>query len=109
MPRQTFVWDKDAHELVPAAIYYNRPRPDRRSGLPRPAVFSDTQEIKSMANGKMYDSKSRYRADLKAMGFTEVGNDSSFQPENVKMRDPTADLPSAHEDVKQAIEQLSSR
>ena len=39
-------------------------------------VISDTMDpIISMADGKPYDSKSRYRADLRARGLIEVGND----------------------------------
>jgi hypothetical protein len=109
MPRETWVWDREAHKLVPAAEYYSRPHLDTRSALGRPYVIGDGCEIKSMANGEMYTSKAKYRADLRAMGFTEVGNDRSFQPENVQRRDPTADLPPAELDVKRAIEEVSSR
>lgn len=43
---------------------------------PRFYVQSDTIEpFRSMADNRMYDSKSRYRADLKARGMIEVGNE----------------------------------
>lgn len=39
-------------------------------------VISDTIDpFRSMADGQMYDSKSRYRRDLAARGLAEVGND----------------------------------
>lgn len=39
-------------------------------------VQSDTVDgFRSMADGKMYDSKSKYRAELKARGLVELGND----------------------------------
>ena len=33
------------------------------------------QPFKSMADGKMYDSKSAYRREIKARGFEELGNE----------------------------------
>lgn len=39
-------------------------------------IISDSMDpIRSMADGKMYDSKSRYRSDLRARGLIEVGNE----------------------------------
>lgn len=41
-----------------------------------PQIISDTIEpFRSHADGKMYSSKSRYRADLRARGLIEVGNE----------------------------------
>ena len=41
-----------------------------------PYIQSDTMDpIRSMADGRMYDSKSRYRADIRARGLIEVGNE----------------------------------
>lgn len=42
-----------------------------------------------MADGQIYDSKSAYRAELKARGYREVGNDAPaaprpYTPENVE-------------------------
>jgi hypothetical protein len=48
-----------------------------RSDLPSPGLISDQHEpFLSMADGKVYDSKSAYRRTLKAKGLTEVGNDA---------------------------------
>lgn len=45
---------------------------------PRPRVHfigDQHRPFRSMADGKMYDSKSRYRAEIKARGYVELGND----------------------------------
>jgi hypothetical protein len=57
-------------------------RPDFREGrsptLTTPAFLRDGMDpVQSMATGKFYDSKSAIRAEYKALGLTEVGNDSS--------------------------------
>lgn len=36
-------------------------------------------EVESMANGKVYSDKAKYRADLKAMGYVEVGNEDTIK------------------------------
>lgn len=47
-----------------------------RSHLPAPMLALDTMDaIQSQASGKMYDSKSAIRAEYKALGYVEVGND----------------------------------
>lgn len=61
-------------------------------------VISDNMDaVRSMADGKMYDSKSRYRADLRARGYIEVGNDS--QPQR------RVELPPVREALRQAYQQ----
>lgn len=50
-----------------------------QSDLSGPFIASDTmQGVRSMLDGKMYDSKSRLRATYKAAGVVEVGNDPSL-------------------------------
>jgi hypothetical protein len=47
-----------------------------RSGLAAPMLNLDTTAFfKSMADGKIYDSKSQYRSSLKAHGMQEIGNE----------------------------------
>lgn len=47
-----------------------------RSILPAPMIITDTmQPVKSMLDGKIYDSKSHLRSTYKAAGVIEVGND----------------------------------
>lgn len=62
-------------------------------------VISDTMEpMRSMADGKMYDSKSQYRGDLRARGLIEVGND------RIERRPVQA--PPVREHMRQALRQL---
>ncbi len=50
--------------------------PDNRSDLASPGLIRDQIEpFMSMADGKLYDSKSAYRGTLKARGLTEVGSE----------------------------------
>lgn len=61
-------------------------------------IISDHHEpFKSMADGKMYDSKSAYRQECRARGMEEVGND-------VEMRRPEVDHGDIERDVAAAIE-----
>ena len=66
-------WVSRNGRLVPA-----RGRAGRwRAAAGAPATIADSMEpTTSMADGRTYDSKSRYRAELKALGFVELGNDS---------------------------------
>lgn len=104
MPR--FRYDKDLDEVVeirPQSNYFE----EETKG---PNVISDTME--GGVNGtramyredkKHFDSKSTYRADVKAHGLAEVGNDlnmASFRP--VVPKDYYGKR------VKQAYEQFSS-
>lgn len=50
-------------------------------------VTDDTVEhFKSHADGKMYSSKKKYRQEIRARGFEEVGNDSgkTIEADNVR-------------------------
>ncbi len=50
--------------------------PDNRSDLAAPGLIRDQIDpFKSMADGKLYDSKSAYRQTLKDRGLTEVGSE----------------------------------
>jgi hypothetical protein len=54
-------------------------RPERaRSHLPAPFVISDAMHggVRSMLDGKEYDSKSALRASYRAAGVEEMGNDA---------------------------------
>lgn len=64
-----------------------------------PYVISDGMDpIRSMADGKMYDSKSAYRAGLKANGCVEVGNDR-------QTRSAPDTAPGLKRDIAQALKQ----
>ena len=75
--------------------------------LPRPMVISDTMNaIRCMADGKMYESKSRMAAEHKARGYIEVGNEidatmklAAQKPERPKIT--KAEIAAAVQKVKQ--------
>lgn len=61
---------------------------DNRSDFAAPMIIRDDMPaVKSMASGKMYDSKSAIRAEYKARGLVEIGNDMPDvkQPERPKI------------------------
>lgn len=65
-----------------------------------PQIISDTiSPFRSMADGKMYDSKSQYRGTLRDRGLIEVGN------ENVQQR-PAAQLPPVRDTLRRTMRQL---
>lgn len=65
-------------------------------------VISDSMgAIQSMADGRMYDSKSRYRAELRARGCYEVGND--------RIEQRAKPLPPVREELRRTYHQLRSR
>ena len=51
-----------------------------RSSLSTPMLASDQMPaVRSMLDGRLYDSKSALRASYRAAGVTEVGNDPSIR------------------------------
>jgi hypothetical protein len=51
--------------------------PPNRSDLAAPQLIRDqTEPFQSMADGKLYDSKSAYRQTLKDRGLVELGTDA---------------------------------
>ncbi|RDJ12424.1 hypothetical protein [Rhizobium grahamii] len=46
-----------------------------RSSLPSPHFVSDSIEIQSMHDGKMYTSKAKLRGEYRAHGVEEIGNE----------------------------------
>ncbi len=98
MARTTYVL-RDGELIDKALAYVDGP------GGGTPNVISDAMApIRSHADGRMYDSKSAYRADLRARGYVEVGNErAAFD------RRPVFDAGPAAPDIKRALEELSSR
>ena len=67
MPRQRIVWlNGQRMEVDP-----DWSPPPRRFYI----IGDQHRPFRSMADGRMYDSKSRYRAEAKARGYVELGND----------------------------------
>jgi hypothetical protein len=69
-----------------------------------PGVISDIMpETRHMASGKYHTSKSKFRAETKAYGCVEVGNDSSM----LRPRKPiTLDRGERREAIRRTIYQL---
>jgi hypothetical protein len=72
-----------------------------------PNVITDTMEpTRHMANGRYYDSKSKFRAVTKAHGCVEVGNETATM---LKERKPVElDRRQRREDIHKAIYQLKN-
>lgn len=82
MARITYVWDKDKMELIEASEYYAYKAKERWKN--NHMVITDSIDpFLSHADKKKYDSKSKYRKTLKALGYEEVGNDK-IDPYKVK-------------------------
>lgn len=63
-------------------------------------VISDTMRpMRHPSNGKIYDSKSRFRAETRARGLVEIGNE---QPKPRK----AIDMPPVGPDIARAIQEL---
>ena len=94
-------------ELVPKHLASPLVPRAARSGLAAPSVKSDTTDaFRSMADGKFYDSKSAYRAELKNQGMREIGNDVVGHLKDVEATNPRkpaakADVIRAYQKVKQ--------
>lgn len=74
MPRETYVLRDGA--LVPKGEAMPFTAFGPMSDLPCPMVMGDTMApVQSMADGRMYDSKSAIRAHYRRAGVVEVGND----------------------------------
>ena len=57
----------------------SRPAHHARASHSCPAVISDTMApVRSMLDGRLYDSKASLRATYRAAGVTEVGNDPAI-------------------------------
>lgn len=87
----------DISEPWPRACYGHFGHIPERSGFPSPHFISDQiDEMKSMADGKLYHSKSALRASYRAennphgVNFIEVGNEDLTKFEKPK-RDRAAD------------------
>jgi hypothetical protein len=75
------------------------------AGEARFYVQSDSIEaFRSMADGRFYTSKSRYRSDLKARGLIEVGNDA--QSKAPKPREVSVDRGQLRQTIRDTYRQL---
>lgn len=73
----------------------------KRSALSAPMIISDTTDpFRSMLDGRMYDSKSRYERSVKDAGCVVVGNE--------KVESKPVKRPPVGPDIKRAIAQLKA-
>ena len=85
-----YIWDPDYEMFVDAATYWtSKANMSKRSHLSSPSVVSDTMDpVKSMLDGRMYDSKARLRQTYRDGNVIEVGNDvPTKHPERKSSRD----------------------
>lgn len=75
-----------------------------RSALTAPMIVRDGMDpIQSMADGQIYDSKSRYYDSVRAHGCEIVGNEKAAFD-----KQPTYEPQGVRDSMKQAIEQLEA-
>lgn len=72
-----------------------------RSDVAAPMLIRDIDSYYSVATGEHVTSRSQHREMLKANGLVELGNDMPSAA-------PRPSLPSPHEDVKRAIEDVQA-
>lgn len=72
-------------------------------------VISDTMPpLKHMGTGRIHDSKAAFRADTRAMGCEEVGNDPAASRDiGLKRVEPS--MSEIVQDVKRSLQELRSR
>ncbi len=107
----TWVWSKEYEMLVPKDQYLRGQHNyfnELRSELPSPAVHAGGMPtIKSMADGRMYETKRNYYKSVQRAGCEIIGHDKNWT-DHVKPPQPYGGE-KAHEadlvrDVKKAIE-----
>ncbi len=94
------------HELDAWPSECVKETPDRRSHLSGPMLIRDEMDrpLQSMADGKYYTSKSAMRAEYKARGFTEVGDDKAYTNPKPK-KAPKVDRKAIRDSVDKAFSQ----
>lgn len=76
-----------------------------RSSLPGPMLIKDGMDpVKSMLDGKMYDSKAALRATYKEAGVIEVGDDKSVTNPQPRKK-PKVDRTQVRQSVSKALSQ----
>ena len=94
MPRQTYVYDRATRKLVPKV----KPSTPRGPQI----INSACEPFRSMADGKIYTDKAKYRAEIKARGFQEIGNERPLPS------GPRTDPGDREYDIRKTISELNS-
>ena len=101
--RRTFVFVPPR----PGSNYHGLVEVERQPPRPRVHLISDhggfSEPFLSHADGKRYDSKSRYRREIKARGYEEAGNEKGpfMNPQRPEML-------SVEQDILRAEQELAS-
>lgn len=95
----------DMEQPWPANCMAHWPSPAAPSGLPRPYVITDTlpggvSGMRSMADGQMYDSRSKYLASLR--GKYEIAGNEQLKPH------PKVEPEGVGQDILRAGQQLGA-
>lgn len=99
---------KDNYKLIdwskPLPRRERRYIPPARSSLPCPMLIRDEMPpVKSMADGKMYDSKAAIRAEYKRLGFVEVGDDPARFRQKPKVEPDRTEIRETLEKAKSRV------
>lgn len=89
--RESYVWDRERRELVPAGEYYAR----KYAGVERSAMLiRDIQPYRSIVDGSVVSGRRQHKDHLRAHGCVEVGNEKvgSGASRPVPVADVAADV-----------------
>lgn len=102
MTRRLYVWDRDLQKMIPIEDAKLKPSNARNKG-----IIEDTMEATMHpSNGKVYDSKSAFRAESKARGLQEVGNDWNGAADSYKKQAPKVDRGKLESAYRAALEKV---
>lgn len=92
MARASYVFDPASGEVIERGAFLARQPLPKRSHLPTPMIATDTMEAtQHPCDGRFYTSKSRFRAETRAHGCIEVGNDPArLRPKSKTKPDTTS-------------------
>ena len=104
MTRRTYRYDPDADMVYEVGGNYFEERADGPA-IHRDELPGGIHGMRSHADGRMYDSKSKYLADVRARGLVVVGNEDTAKA--VRRPDPIGRR-EIGETIKRAFEEVRS-
>src|SRR5262245_54653766 len=81
--RRTFRYDPDLDAVVEVGNYFEE-KPQSGPNVIGDDVGAGVNGLMNFPSGKMLDSKSRHRAENRARGAEEVGNETNFASEKYR-------------------------
>lgn len=102
--RESFIWDKEAQDLVPAQEFYAR----KYEGVERgPMLIRDIQPYRSVIDGSQITSRSTHRSHLRSNGCVEIGNEQlkprAYTPPSMSVTDSIQQAMAMPAEQRQAI------